>query len=210
MAKNIIKLTTPEFRVSFPSLFQPRAFGNSAPKYVVTMLIPKSTDISALQQAMQQCVTERWPDVNTRPKRLHNPIKDGDTDVMEDGTLRKEKYPEMAGHWVINASSKQRPGVVDHNVQPILDEAEVFAGCWGRATVTVFAYAPNKSNPQSKYGVGFGLQNFQKVPAKGRDDSPMTGRTKAEDDFEAIADDSAPAGAPGAAPAAGGFDSMFT
>lgn len=209
MATKIQKIVTPEFRLSFPSLMQPKAFGNSEPKYGLTMLIPKTVDITALRQAMMKAVEEKWPDVNTRPKKLHNPIKDGDTDVMDDGSLRCEKYPEMKGHWVINASSKQRPGVVDHNVQPILDESEIYPGCWCRATVNAFAYAPSKNNPQSKYGVGFGLQNVQKVPSKGRDDSAFSGKAKPEDDFEAIADDPSTAAPVGSQAQQEGFGSMF-
>jgi len=197
------KLTTPTFRVSFPNVFEPKVYGNGKPKFSITMLVPKSENIDNIKSAMRAAVEEKWPDANKRPKKLHNPIKDGDTDMMEDGTLRKDKYPEMAGHWVFTASSVSRPGVVDRNVQPILDAEEFYPGCYARATVHVYAYAPSKNNPQSKYGVAIGLNNIQKV----KDGEAFSGRSKPQDDFSALGEDSDFANDPQAAKPAG--DGMF-
>lgn len=177
------KVTTPEFRVSFPKVFEPSAFPGQKPKYSIGMLIPKTVDISKLKAMMQKAVAEKWPDPTKRPKKLISAIKDGDTDVMDDGTLRCEKYPEIAGHWFISASSVQKPGLVDKNLQPIIDQAEFYAGCYAIATLTCFAYAPSKDRPQSKYGVSFGLQNIMKT----RPGEAFSGRAKAEDDFAEVA-----------------------
>lgn len=185
------RVTTPKGRVSFPNLFTPRAvMTGAAEKYSVTLLIPKTEDISKLVELRNKTVSDKWPDANTRPKKLHNPIKDGDTDVMDDGTLRKEKYPEVAGHWIIAASRTKKAGapkVVDQQMQAILDEGEVYAGCYARMSVHAFAYAPSKNAPQSKYGVSFGLNNVQKL-AEGE---PFAGGSKPEDDFDAVPVDNA-------------------
>ena len=80
-----------------------------------------------------------------------------------------------------------KPGVVDQNVQPIIEAEEMYAGCYARATLTAYAF-----DTAGNRGVAFGLQNIQKI----RDGEPFTGREKAEDEFEAIesvGDDSAPA-----------------
>jgi hypothetical protein len=173
------KIMTPKFRVSFANVFEPKGFAGQDPKFSVTMLIPKTTDIKELKAALKEAVLEKWPNETQRPKKLINPIKDGDTDVMDDGTLRSDKYPEMKGHWVLTASSKQRPGVVDENVQPIIDKQDFYSGCYARATLTCYAYAPSKDRPQSKCGVGFGLQNIQKL----YDGEAFGGKSKPEDDF---------------------------
>ncbi len=172
------KVITPKARLSFPKLFTPDDYG----KYRATLLIPKTEDISQLKKMLNEAVKEKWPDANKRPPALVNPIKDGDTDVMQDGTLRCDKYPEMKGHWVINCMSKQRPGVVDQQVQPIMEEGEIYAGCFVRASLTCFTYAPTKQNPQSRAGAGFGLQNIQKLA----DGDAFSGRSRAEDDFAPV------------------------
>lgn len=169
------KVMTPTGRLSFPNLFEVDQYG----KYRITLLIPKTENIDNLKQLANATALERWPVGTTRPPAMNLPIKDGDTDLMQDGTLRCDKYPEMKGHWVISAMSKQKPGVVDQVPQAIIDPGEVYAGCYVRATVTCFAYAPSKNNPQSKAGVGFGLQNVQKMA----DGESFSGRASALDDF---------------------------
>lgn len=172
------KVYTPKARLSFPKLFQHDEFE----KYRATLLIPKSSDISELRNLAAEAVAEKWPDADRRPPGLINPIKDGDTDLMNDGTLRSDKYPEMKGHWVVNCMSKIRPGVVDQQAQIIINAEEMYPGCFVHATVTCFTYAPSKTNPQSKAGVGFGLQNIQKL-AEG---DSFSGRSRAEDDFAPV------------------------
>lgn len=181
MAKTFEKFLTPEFRVTFPQVFEPKDY-NGKKKYTCGMLISKKADIGAFRNAITKVLQETWPDVSKRPKKLINPIKDGDTDVMEDGMLRCEKYPEIKGHYLISASSLQRPGVLDKDKTPMLDPQAFYSGCHALATLTCFAYGPSAKNPQSKHGIGFGLQNILKT----RDDEPFSGRAKAEDDFRAV------------------------
>ena len=190
--KNNDRVTTPKGRVSFPHVFTPRApMPGAAEKYSITILIPKSENIQKLVELRNNAVTAKWPDAAKRPKNLHNPIKDGDTDVMNDGTLRKEKYPECAGHWLITASRAKKSGapkVVDQQMQQILDEGELYAGCYARMSVHAYAYAPTKENPQIKTGVSFGLNNVQKVA----DGEPLGGMSsRPEDDFEPVQTDAA-------------------
>lgn len=185
--KENTKVTTPKGRVSFPHVFTSRApVPGAAEKYSMTLLIPKSEDMSKITGIRNKAVADKWPDPLKRPKNLHNPVKDGDTDVMNDGTLRKDKYPECAGHWLITASRAKKSGapkVVDQNVEPILDEADLYAGCYARMSIHAFAYAPTKENPQIKTGVSFGLNNVQKLA----DGEPLGGMSsKPEDDFEPV------------------------
>lgn len=177
-------IVTPEFRVSFPHVFVPKTQNNRS-FYSIQMLIPKSANIEPLKQAIKEAANAQWPDPNKRPARIENPIKDGDTDIMSNGTLRKEKYPECAGHWVLSATKSakgKRPGVVDGNVQPILSEELFYAGCYAIAAIHVYAYYPTKDNPQKKDGIGFGLEHLQKT----RDGEPFTGESRVQDVFGVI------------------------
>ena len=163
------KVMTPEFRVSYPSIFKPRAFADGMePKFSLVMLFDKKTNISSLKKLAAEAVAEKWPDKAKRPKNLKNPFRDG------------ADRPDTAGYEgciFVAASSKQKPGVVDANVQPIIDESEVYAGCYCRATVTCYAY-----DQMGNRGVAFGLQNIQKL----RDGEAFSGKSKAEDDFEVV------------------------
>lgn len=162
-------IVTPNFRLSFPALFTPTAFDNQEPKYKITMLFPKGTDLSALHAMAKAAAAEKWPDPSKRPNNLRNPFRDGDVDKPD-----VAGYP---GNIFVGASSKMRPGVVDQNLQPILSEDDIYAGCWCRAQVTCFAY-----DKAGNRGVAFGLQNLQKV----RDDEPFSGRAPAETVFDAL------------------------
>jgi len=167
--KKATTVVTPEFRASFPAVFAPRAIDpTQEAKYSIVMLFPKATNINALKLLVKEALIAKWGGDQTKyPKGLRLPFRDGDT-------MDKE---ETKGMVVCSATSKQKPGVVDQKVQPILEPSEFYGGCWARATVTAFAYdkAGNK-------GVALGLRNVQKV----KDDTPFSGRNKPEDDFDAI------------------------
>lgn len=166
------KVVTPEFRVSFPQVFTPKGFNDQEPKYSVVMLFDKKTDISALKKAASAALTEKWGDKSKWPKNLRLPFRDG---------AEKEGTPGYENCIFVTASSKQKPGLVDKDVQPIIDQSDFYAGCYARATLNAFAYdmAGNK-------GVSFGLNNLQKI----KDGKAFSGRTRAEDDFEPLADSS--------------------
>ena len=87
---------------------------------------------------------------------------------------------ECKGCYVLNCSSKSQPGLVDRQVQPILDSTELYSGCWGRVDLNFFAY-----NNQGNRGIGAGLNNIQKI----RDDEPLGGKRRAQDAFTAVEDE---------------------
>ena len=99
------------------------------------------------------------------------PLRDGDTDRPED-----EAY---GGCMFLNANSKQAPQIVDRQVQPILDQSEVYSGCYGRVSITFYAY-----NSNGNKGVAAGLGNVQKL----RDGEPLGSRANAKDEFDAVDD----------------------
>lgn len=72
--------------------------------------------------------------------------------------------PEWASEGItcflnLKASADQPPAVVDRSRQPIMDEKEVYPGCYLRASVRVFAYGGG--NKGYSPGVSFRLQNVQ-------------------------------------------------
>ena len=94
--------------------------------------------------------------------------------------LRQFAPGEYAGCYFLNANSREKPQVVDKQVQPILDQTEVYSGCYGRITVTFYGY-----NSNGNRGIAAGLGNIQKL----KDGDSLGGRAKASEEFEPVDDD---------------------
>ncbi len=172
-------LVTGKVRISYEHLLKPYAQQPGAEeKYSVTVLLPKS-DVATKQRidaaiaaAIGDGVTNKWKGL--RPPNIPTPIWDGDG-VRQSG----EAFgPECRGCWVFTASSKQRPEVVDPNVQPIMSATDIYSGMYARVSINFFAY-----DAAGKRGIGCGLGNVQKL----EDGEPLGGRTRAADDFDAPA-----------------------
>lgn len=178
MSNNPQQVVTGKARLSYCHLFTPYVSPNSKTneaKYSVTILIPKS-DLAtkqrmdaAIQAAIQAGVESRWNGI--RPPQVPIPVYDGDGVRPSDGMPFGD---ECKGHWVLTASSKQAPQVVDANLNPIINQTEVYSGIYGRVSIRFFAYLNS-----GKRGIGCGLGNVQKL----EDGEPLGGRTSAADDF---------------------------
>lgn len=167
------KVITGMVRFSYVNIFRSRAFqeGQDA-KYSICLLIPKSDKKTiakieaAVKEATEAGVAEKWG--GKLPKNLKTPLRDGDEE-------RADEAPEYAGMMFLNANNKSKPGIVDADLNEILDPDEVYSGSWGRASINFFAY-DNHGNR----GVGVSLNNIQKL----RDDERLGGsRASAESDF---------------------------
>lgn len=203
---NANTMTTPgEVRLSYVNVFEPQTRpGSTDAKYGVTVLVPKSDMATkaaldaAIEAAVASGVTKCWGGV--RPPAPALPVHDGDGPRPSDG----QPYgAECRGCWVFTASSKNAPGVVDANVQPILDPRKVYSGVWGRVNISFFPY-----NNNGKKGIGCGLNHVQVL----RDGEPLVDRVSAEDAFGAPAAPQAPVAPPyphtpawGAQPMAPGY-----
>ncbi|PLR84684.1 DUF2815 domain-containing protein [Bacillus canaveralius] len=167
------KVITGKVRLSYVHVFEPHAIEEGQePKYSVCLLIPKSDKetlkkIKAATEAAKQAGASKWG--GKIPANLKTPLRDGDEE--------REDQEEYAGHYFINCSSKTKPGVVDQNVQPILDSTEVYSGCYGRASINFYAF-----NTAGNKGIACGLNNLQKLA----DGDYLGGRSRAEDDFDAV------------------------
>lgn len=175
--KSPTRVVTGKVRLSYVHLFEPYSNDpEKEPKYSVTILIPKSDKATlakinkAIEAAKEEGKTKKFG--GKIPTNLSTTLHDGD----EEADL--ERNPEYAGHMYMAMSSKARPGIVDLDLNPILDSTQVYSGCYARVSINAFPY-----NTSGKKGISFGLNNVQFL----EDGEPLGGRTRAEDDF---ADDS--------------------
>lgn len=168
------KVVTGKVRFSYLNVFQPRVISEDQdPKYSVCLLIPKSDKqtLTAIKNAMEAARLGSAKIFGGKiPPQLKSPLHDGDGPMPNGG----EYGDECKGHYVLNASSKLKPGIVDINRQEIIDPTELYSGCYGRASINFFAY-----NRAGNRGIGCGLNHLQKLA----DGEPLGGRSRAEDDF---------------------------
>ena len=189
MYQNIAtKVLTGEVRLSYVHLSQPYANPNqpyanpnqpgAEPKYSVTLLIPKTDAItkadidSSIQAAYENAVANEWK--GAWPQLRSRLIYDGDG-LRNDGSAFGS---ECKGHWVITASTKRKPQVVDvSNVNVELAPQDIYSGMYARVTLNFFSF-----NSNGNKGVGCGLGNVMKT----RDGEALAGGATAAQDFEGI------------------------
>lgn len=161
-------------RWSYVNAWEPKSINGGAPKYSVSLIIPKSDTktIEKIQAAIQAAYDEGQGKLKGNGKSvpalsvLKTPLRDGDAERPDD-----EAY---ADSYFINANSGTAPGIVDADRQPILDRSEVYSGVYGRASINFYAF-----NSNGNKGIACGLNNLQKI----KDGEPLGGKSRAEDDF---------------------------
>lgn len=167
------KVVTGLVRFSYVNIFKSRSFheGQDA-KYSICLLIPKEDKATikkikaAIEEAIQDGVSSKWG--GKKPSNLKLPLRDGDEE-------RADEAEEYEGMYFLNASSNSKPGIVDKDLNEILDPDEVYSGCWGRASINFYAF-----NTNGNKGIGAGLNNIQKVKDG---DHLGSARASAESDF---------------------------
>lgn len=169
------KIITGKVRFSYANIWEPKSINGGDEKYSVSLIISKTDTktIGEINRAIEQAKQDGKGKFGGKiPANLKLPIRDGDVDRAED-----EAYKNC---YFVNANSKDRPQVVDNKVKPILDQNELYSGCYGRASITFYAF-----NQNGNKGIACGLQNLQKLS----DGEPLSGRSRAEDDFTTTDDD---------------------
>ena len=161
-------------RWSYVNAWEQKSINGGAPKYSVSLIIPKSDTktIEKIQAAIQAAYEEGQGKLKGNGKSvpalsvLKTPLRDGDAERPDD-----EAY---ADSYFVNANSGTAPGIVD------ADRSEVYSGVYGRASINFYAF-----NSNGNKGIACGLNNLQKI----RDGEPLGGKSRAEDDFDTEDDD---------------------
>lgn len=173
-------ITGPKTRWSYANVWDPKSINGGAPKYSISLIIPKSDTktIEKIKAAIQAAYDEGQSKLKGNGKSvpalsvIKTPLRDGDTERPDD-----EAYKNC---YFINANSATAPGIVDADRNPIMERSEVYSGVYGRASISFYAF-----NSNGNRGIACGLNNLQKIS----DGEPLGGKVRAEDDFNTEEDD---------------------
>ena len=99
---------------------------------------------------------------------------------LHDGDLEKQGDEIYQNAFYINAKTNKKPGIVDKYLREITNEEEVYSGCYGRASITFYAY-----NSNGNKGIACSLNNLQKI----KDGERLSGRASAKSDFKGFETD---------------------
>ncbi len=163
-------------RISLANIWEPRSINGSEEKYSVSCLIPKKDEKTivcinkAVDAAKAAGKEKKWN--GKTPPNLKMPLRDGDIERPDD-----ENY---AGHYFLNATSKDAPQIVDRRVQPITDPMECGSGDYCNVSVNFYPF-----NANGNRGIAAGLGNIQLVKHGDR----LAGKASAASDFDALEDD---------------------
>lgn len=163
------KVVTDLVRFSFLNVFTPKAIEpGGEEKYSVSLIIRKDdaktlAKINKVIELLKEQAKQKFG--GKIPANFKLPLRDGDTE-RDDEAYR--------GCYFVNASAKTKPGVVDANLNAILDPEQVYSGCYGRASVNFYLF--DKSGNR---GIACGLNNLQKL----KDGEHLGGRMPADVDF---------------------------
>lgn len=171
-----MSVLTPKFRVSFPNVFTPQLNQLSGKEeYSLNALFAKGADLSELKKLAERTLIDALgADKSKWPKNLKTPFRDQE-DLAKEGI---QPPGTEAGAIFMRLKSKQKPGVVDEQVQAIIDPKQFYAGCYARASVNCYYY-----DQKGNKGVAFGLNNIQKLG----DGDPLGVHRRPEDEFKPIA-----------------------
>lgn len=169
---NSTKVITGKVRFCYTNVFEPKAMNEGdQPKYSVCILISKDdeatlTKINKAIEAAKQFGKAKLADKAGKiPMSIKLPLRDGDDERSDD--------PAFENCYFINANTSIKPSVVDKDLNPLMSRDDFYSGCYGRASLTFYAY-----NVQSK-GIACGLGNLQKL----EDGEILSGGSSAEADF---------------------------
>lgn len=174
-AVNPLKVVTgPDTRWSYVNAWEPKAINGGAPKYSVSLIIPKSDTktIEKIKAAIEAAYREGEGKLKGNGRTvpllatLKTPLRDGDAERPDD--------PAYANAYFMNANNNSAPGILDADRQPIIERSEIYSGVYGRASVNFYAF-----NTNGNKGIACSLNNLQKI----RDGEHLGGKSNAEDDF---------------------------
>lgn len=172
--------------LSYPHLFTPRSVNpGDDPKFSASILLRKDDpQVQQIQQAIDTEKANGWP----------NGFPPNGKQFMKDAAVQHPDKPELHQYMIISANAKadSKPHTVDIQMNPVMNQADAYAGAVVWAALNSFTY----NQPVNK-GVGCGLNGVMLTGEEGE-----LGRLDGKPTVEGMFGDIAGGGAPQQPPAA--------
>lgn len=167
-------------RLSYAHIWEPGRNADGTPgKYSASLLIDKKdkATLANIEKATEAAITAGQTILanakgNVIRQKLKLPLRDADEEGVDD--------PAYEGMMFLNASSRYQPGIVNRKVEDIIDQNEVYSGCYCNVDVNFYAFSV-----EGNKGIAVGLNNIQKV----KDGERLAGGRSAKDAFTALDDE---------------------
>lgn len=176
-AKFLSKVITGRVRFNYVHIAEPWAMAQGEETRFSLQILIRKTDNETLGkihgaiEEAKKAGADLWG--GAVPETLKIPLRDGD--------LEKLDYPELyAGHFFLNASTKMKPIVLDRQKKEI-DSSEVYSGCYGRISLSLFPYSHLEEGNEVQRGIGCTLLNLQKIS-----EGEQIGRTNPQEEFDMV------------------------
>lgn len=161
----LTQIITGPCRLFYVNAFAPRANDQGVEKYSTQVLIKKGdkTTLDLIRTAIKHAKDDYKAKFGAAfPTDGHLPVRDGDVE-FEQGDKPDADYK---GHYFLNASSKQKPGIVDSEGQEIISQSEIYSGLFARVILNFYPF-----KVKGNRGIAAGLNGIQKI----RDGDPKSG-----------------------------------
>lgn len=181
-------------RLSYANLFEPKPVGkgdDAQLKYSTALIIPhEHPQVDKLKEMIDAIGKSKFGEGWGAIKRKKPTLRDYWAEYKKDRKAAEEEGDDpneiskpdesTKNAYVLNVSSKRKPQIVDKHLQPILDDSEIFSGCWVNVSLGGFGF-----EVEANKGVGFGLNNVQLV----KQDERLGGAPNADEEFDMMDDD---------------------
>jgi hypothetical protein len=107
-------------------------------KYKITLVLPGSTDMSAIRAKALAAAKQEFPDVS--PEDINLPFKSGDD----------HKNDEFHGKVLLTAKSKFQPQVVDSKRKELPEGVQVRSGDEGKLVINLYPYTKTEKVKEGK------------------------------------------------------------
>ncbi|WP_160693048.1 DUF2815 family protein [Clostridium sp. C2-6-12] len=144
------KIITGIVKLAYAHIFEPytiEGMEDCEPRYSTTVIIPK-TDTETLR-AINAAIAQAQIGFSNK-KYIKTLPRDGD--------LERQGDPLYKGCYFFNANSKNKPGIVDSNVNTIVGPMQVKNGYYAKVSFNLYSY-----NSNGNKGIAAGLNNIQLI-----------------------------------------------
>jgi len=162
---------TPQGRVCYPSMWETKMFeGEDTGKFGLMLVFEPGADISDLERIAKNAAYAKFGEEEVERMEQSRQGFRWPWRYCDEYASNGEPFDIDPDAYFINLTSKEQPGLVDENNNPIIRREQFYAGCWAHAEVYAHAY-----DTKGNQGVTFFVNHVQKTG-----DGPKLGGTRGD------------------------------